>query len=129
MVSAGNYTFGSEREAGGKEHTQNRRGGTPSGAATSQNIDRENRIQRSRPESCSIERYILISNVLERRSNGVEHLHIQSAGQLIASDFNARQFTVVANPELAEAQLPHAFLGVLHLLQHFARHLAAILHA
>ena len=50
---------------------------TESGAAASQNFDRQNRIQRPGAESCRIERYILIAHMFERRRDAIEHLHRQ----------------------------------------------------
>ena len=69
------------------------------------------------------------SSLLESGGDAVEHFDAEGAGQLVARDFDAGEFAVVADAKLAEAELANGLFTAFHLLKNFAGHGAAIFHS
>src|SRR3954471_7855405 len=87
---------------------------------------RKQRVHRTRAESFQIEGHELEPNFSEDAAELCCHLYGHGARHFIASDFYARNVSMMAYPKLPEPQSPQCIFTLLHHSQRFGRDLAAI---
>src|ERR1700684_2410761 len=89
----------------------------------------EKRVHGSGTEALQIEGYKLESQCFENASELRGHGGIKSPRQLLACDFNANDFSMMADTELAETQIAEGVFAPFYNRESFARNRAAVLDA
>src|SRR6185437_9995844 len=95
-------------------------------AAAHEDFGGKNSVERAGAETGAVEGHVFKAGFAEFCGDGVHHLHIHGARHLRARYLDSRDFAVMADAELPEAELPHAFFAALNLLENLARHGATI---